>query len=129
MGKKANKVTATATATTAKGLLPTLAQATQVCRAIAGLLQKAGHTATVVPSATRVSVRVKGHKPSSILGYVPGATTQVSCPYFARATTPKGATFKNYRNYKIVAGSLAPATVQGLAVTALQKAGLLPTAK
>ena len=126
MGKTNKGTTPTATV---KGLLPTLAQATVVCRAVATALTKAGHVATVVPSATRVSVRVKGHKPTSVLGYVPGATTQISCPYFARATTPKGLQFKGYRNYKIIAGSLAPATVQGLALTALAKAGLLPTAK
>ncbi len=110
----------------ATGLLPTLQQATTVARAVASALQKAGHTATVVPSATRVSVRVKGHKPTSVLGYVPGATTQISCPYFARANAPKGTQFKAYRNYKIIAGQLTPANVQTLAITALQKAGLLP---
>jgi hypothetical protein len=124
---KTNKGQATTTTTTKGGLLPTLAQATTVARAVASALTKAGHVATVVPSATRVSVRVKGHKPSSVLGYVPGATTQVSCPYFTRATTPKGLTFKGYRNYQIIAGSMAPNVVQGLALNALAKGGLLPT--
>lgn len=116
-------------ATSAKqttGLVPTLTQAIATLNAIATLLRKAGHTATVVPSATRVSLRIKGHKPTSVVGYVPGATTQVSCPFFTRATTPKGATFKNYRNYKIVAGQLTPANVQALAIAALQVGGLLP---
>lgn len=120
--------TAKTTAKTTTGLVPTLAQATQVARAVATALGKAGHTAVVLASASRVSVRVKGHKPSSVLGYVPGATTQISCPFFTQGTTPKGSTFKVYRNYKIIAGALTPAAVQALAITALRKGGLLPTA-
>jgi len=122
---KGTKPTTTTKPTT--GLVPTLAQATKVARAVAQALTKAGHTATVVPGATRVSVRVKGHKPTSVLGYVPEATTQISCPYFARGTTPKGLGFKAYRNYKIIAGAMAPAQVQALALGALATGGLLPT--
>lgn len=125
MSKKIAKG-AKGTTTTKTGLVPTLAQATTALQAVATLLRKAGHTATVVPGATRVSLRVKGHKPTSVIGYVPGTTSQISCPYFARAATPKGSTFKTYRNYKIIAGALAPDAVQALAVTALRKGGLLP---
>jgi len=125
MTKKVTKPTATTT-----GLIVTLRQAETVCRTIAARLRKAGHEATVVPSNTRVSVRVKGHKPGSIFGYVPGVTTQVSSPYFNRklvAGSKLDIQFKAYRNYNIVSGALTPAQVEALLTTALTGT-LLPTA-
>ncbi len=122
MGKKI------ATATT--GLIVTLRQAETVCRTIAASLRKAGHEATVVPSNTRVSVRVKGHKPSSVVGYVPGVTTQVSSPYFNRKLVDRSKLdiqFKAYRNYNIVSGALTPTQVEALLTTALTGT-LLPKA-
>lgn len=124
MGKKV-------TTTTTTGLIVTLRQAETVCNAIAGKLRKAGHTATVVPSATRVSVRVKGHKPGSVFGYVPGPTTQVSSPYLTRklidGSKLANIQFKTYRNYSIASGALTPTQVETLLTSALTGT-LLPKA-
>ena len=114
-------------ATKTTGLVTTLAQAETVCRTIAAKLRKAGYTATVVPSTTRVSVRVKDHKPGSVFGYVPRATTEISSPYFKRthAGGPLDLAYVESKNYNIVRGVMTPAQVEAL-VTKAMRGHLLP---